>query len=97
MRTFRRKPIEVQAVQYREQLHYPDFGRSCPIEGLCFSSWHDGMKVPGPHVHMDDAHMALVADGDWLIKDPTSRAAIYVCPPGQFAERYEAVEEPVTA
>jgi len=79
MPKFRKKPIVVEAEQYRVASMIPD-GVTREIG--------DGVR---DYVTTAHGQRAYLADGDWIIKEPDGRGH-YPCKPDIFAATYEPVE-----
>jgi hypothetical protein len=76
---YRKKPVEVEAVQY-------DRTKTIPIDGLCYSA-HDGIQG-APHIHTLEGIME-VSHGDWIITGVKGEK--YPCKPDIFEMTYEKV------
>lgn len=76
---FRKKPVVIDAEQFRADALYP--------RGVCrCDAWGQ------PHVHTAHANQFVVLeDGDWIIPEPDGEH-FYPCKPDIFAATYEAVE-----
>ena len=76
MAKFRKKPIVIEAVQYR---------REGPLaKGVCYCA--EGLPA---HVHtIHDRQVAVVTDGDWIIAEPDGEH-YYPCKPDIFDATYE--------
>lgn len=86
MPKYRKKPVEVYAVQYRDQMRKDD---NLP-DGVVISFWLDTPNGPGdyPTIHtLEGPH--LVSDGDFVITGVQGER--YPCKPDIFEATYEAV------
>ena len=77
---YRKKPVVVDAVQYRAGEPFPP--------GVC-DCHPDGVHFREPHVHTLEGVMT-VTDGDWIITGVAGEQ--YPCHPDIFAQTYEAVK-----
>ena len=80
MAKYRKKPVEIEAVQYT---NYGD-----RVTGVC--------ALPkcycAPHVHTIHSNQAIhIEIGDWIIPEPDG-VHFYPCKPDIFEQTYEAVE-----
>jgi hypothetical protein len=79
---FRKKPVIIEAVQYRTIRHEVD--AFCPV-----LEWkiEDGFEIP--YVSTLEGQMR-VSKGDWIIRG--IQGEFYPCKPDIFEKTYEAVE-----
>ena len=78
MPKFRKKPVEIEAVQYLGE----------PVRGVCDDAdcW---VKQHGHHVHtIHDGQVCFVKEGDWIIPEPDG-VHFYPCNAYVFSETYE--------
>jgi hypothetical protein len=87
MSTFRKKPVEVQAMQL--------LGSEDGSAGRAVAEWCGGSLVgtfDEPHLDIRTLEGIMCANpGDWIIRGV--RGEFYPCKPDIFAETYEAVTE----
>jgi hypothetical protein len=93
-RRYRRKPIEVEAVQ----LDPADYDAMCAVVGWCEGRPVGDEEDNGTHIlAIDTREGPMYADaGDWIIKEPfpTEDRRFYPCKASIFEATYEPVEEP---
>ena len=91
MANFRKKPVVVEAEQFRSQMQKPPFyydgnpvqyHKGCAPNGVCsFDGKYFVNTLEGP---------LIVSDGDWIIKGVKNE--FYPCKPDVFEATYEPVE-----
>lgn len=79
---FRKKPVVIEAVQYRDEMRVKD---RLP-DGVYIVPTHEGDQ---PVIHTLEGDM-IVRDGDWVITGV--KGDKYPCKPDIFAATYEAVD-----
>ena len=80
MAKFRKKPVVVDAEQWRDSFPTPN------REGVCLQ-FNCGANTALPHIHTLEGVM-FVRDGDWIIKGVNGE--FYPCKPDIFEKTYEA-------
>ena len=86
MSKFRKKPVVIEAVQFKGVGMHNDEGYP---PGVCFCTERPELTVEGsPHAHVHTAEGGLKASvGDWIIKGV--KGEFYPCKPDIFAETYD--------
>lgn len=85
---FRKKPVIIEAEQYREGA--TPLARGVCVKGCGFVT-ADGIR---PHVHtMHTNQSVILKDGDWVIPEPDG-VHFYPCDAAVFAATYEPVSNP---
>lgn len=73
MTVYRRKPLEIEAEQYKED--------GDPVNGVLYDEW-------GAFVITIHDQVVYLEDGDWVIQEPDGEH-YYPCKPDIFADQYE--------
>ncbi len=85
MAKYRKKPIVIEAEQYKE------YGKL--VKGMCNSTSCYTAGNTTPHVHtIHDNQIVILTTGDWVIPEPDGEH-FYPCKPDIFAKIYEKVED----
>lgn len=84
MPLFRKKPVIIEAVQWRDAFPTPT-----NVPGVCVSFNCDA-HTAAPHVHTLEGIMS-VSNGDWIIKGV--KGEYYPCKPDIFAATYERLAD----
>ena len=78
MTLYRRKPLIVEAEQYRNAGWWP--------RGICGCEEGDGIA----HVHSMHGDVILFPEhGDWVVREPGSEGHFYLIPDAQFAAEHD--------
>lgn len=91
---FRKKPVEVEAVQYTRRFSWPDWFHDAASAGTVVV--HGTGKFADPH---EDCYCLIYTlegvlqgnEGDWIIRGVLGE--LYPCKPEAFAMTYEAVSD----
>jgi hypothetical protein len=89
---FRKKPVLIEAVQYRVPWEHVD-----GVNGVCFGITCDCPKQDNttngrPHLHtIHNDQSVLLEDGDWILPEPDG-IHFYPCKPDIFEAAYEPIE-----
>lgn len=96
-RSFRKKPIEVQAYQFSVEMLEAHLFDGAPLpEGLLFGSatYHKGRReLVNWRISVMTAHeqRVMLADGDWVVPEPVPNR-FYPIKPDIFAATYEPAD-----
>jgi hypothetical protein len=98
-RTFRKKPVEIKAIEFDELVAYGIANSGNIVGGMPWSFSYKGHPITH---ETDNCYLIPTAEGtmkfnrgEWLITGVAGE--IYPCKPDIFAATYEAVEEAVNA
>ena len=82
MTKYRKKPVVIEAEQYKEGME----------DGFTNGETdHDDICILTPYIkHPSDEFMCLISNGDWIITEANGRRS--PCKPDIFEETYERVE-----
>lgn len=84
MAKYRKKPIVIEAVQFR-------YGES--PAGVCHCIEGPGKAACYPHIHtIHQGQTVLLADRDWIIAEPDGEH-FYPCKPDIFEATYDPVDD----
>ena len=86
MARYRKKPIEVEAIQWFAKQWFSN--RDIYHAGVWCD--HEGSEAGKPYVITIHNQRAYLADGDWIIAEPKA-GFFYLCKPDIFAATYEEV------
>jgi hypothetical protein len=83
MGKYKKKPVEIEAVQY---VKYGEL-----VKGMCNSRSCYSAGNQEPHVHtIHDNQMVLLEVGDWIIPEPDG-THFYPCKPDIFEMTYDRI------
>jgi hypothetical protein len=98
MAKYRKKPVVIEAEQFRNPRPWPKEGLPA-VRGVCLCSvLTDGQVIDElgrgrPHVHtIHKGQVCFLEDGDWVLPEPDG-FHFYPCKPAIFETTHERIEE----
>ncbi|MFB9926006.1 hypothetical protein ACFORO_12495 [Amycolatopsis halotolerans] len=89
-KTFRKKPVEIQAIQFTGEPN--NFDEVCRFLGEQQHGHREEQYGPEAHILIYTLEGTVRADpGDWIIRDVTGE--FYPCQPDIFEQNYEPVDQ----